>query len=74
MTATITTMDLIRVDRLQPYSIEPGDMIGIAGDIVTVTNIEPLEDGYVIEYVNDFGEEDSLHCEDDSQFYLYIED
>jgi len=73
MTATMATMDLIKVDILTPYSIEPGDLIGVDGDIVTVTSVESLSDGYSIEYVNDFGEEESLRCDDDAKFYLYIE-
>lgn len=74
MSVTMIAMDLIKVDVLTPYSIEPGDLIGIAGDVVTITNVEALSDGYTLEYVNDFGEEESLHCADDAKFYLYIEE
>ena len=74
MSVTMIAMDLIRVDILTPYSIEPGDLIGIDNEVVTVTSVESLSTGYRLEYVNDFGEEDVLHCDDNAKFYLYIED
>jgi hypothetical protein len=67
-------MELIKVDTLTAYSIEPGDMIDIAGDIVTVVNVITLDEGYDIEIVNDFGEDDTVHVSDDDRFDLYIDD
>jgi hypothetical protein len=65
-------MDLVVVDTLTAYSIEPGDMIGISGDVVTVVSVDALSVGYLIEYVNDYGEEGSLNVSDDAQFHLYM--
>jgi hypothetical protein len=74
MTDTITTMELIKVDTMTAYSLESGDLIDVDGDIVTVKNIVALNDGYEIEIVNDFGEEDVIYPGDDTLFDLYIED
>ncbi len=74
MTDTMTTMELIKVDTLTAYSLEPGDLIDVDGDIVTVVNIEALADGYEIDIVNDFGEDDTIHADDDELFDLYIDD
>jgi hypothetical protein len=74
MTDTMTTMELIKVDTLTAYSMEPGDLIDVDGEIVTVLNVEALEDGYEIDIVNDFGEDDTIHASDDERFDLYIDD
>ena len=70
----MTTMELIKVDRLTAYSMEPGDMIDVDGEIVTVKNIVSLNNGYELEIVNDFGEEDVIYPSDDQMFDLYIDD
>ena len=57
MTDTMTTMELIKVDSMTAYSLEPGDLIEVDGDVVTIKNIVALNNGYEIEIVNDFGEE-----------------
>ena len=74
MPDTITTMELIKVDTLTAYSMEPGDLIDVDGEIVTVVNVEALEDGYEIDIVNDFGEDDTVFAGDDERFDLYIDD
>jgi hypothetical protein len=74
MTDTMTTMELIKVDTLTAYSMEPGDLIDVDGEIVTVVNVEALSDGYEIDIVNDFGEDDTIHAGDNELFDLYIED
>lgn len=74
MTDTITSMELIKVDRLTAYSMEPGDLIDVDGDIVTVVNVESLDKGYEIDIVNDFGEDDTIYADDDRLFDLYIDD
>lgn len=74
MTDTMTTMDLIKVDTLTAYSLEPGDLIEVDGDIVTVTNVVSLNEGYEVEIVNDFGEEDVIYPSDYDQFDLYLID
>ena len=43
-------------------------------DVVTIKNIVSLNNGYEMEIVNDFGEEDVIYPTDDQLFDLYIED
>lgn len=74
MPDTITSMELIKVDTLTAYSLEPGDLIDVDGDIVTVVNVESLDKGYEIDIVNDFGEDDTVYASDDELFDLYIDD
>ena len=74
MTDTMTSMELIKVDSMTAYSLEPGDLIDVDGDVVTVKNIVALNDGYEMEIVNDFGEEDVIYPSDDQLFDLYIDD
>lgn len=74
MTDTMTSMELIKVDTFTAYSMEPGDMIDIGGEIVTVKNVVALNNGYEIEIVNDFGEEDVIYPGDDQLFDVYIDD
>ena len=74
MTDTMTSMELIKVDSMTAYSLEPGDLIDVDGDVVTVKNIVALNDGYEMEIVNDFGEEDIIYPSDDQLFDVYIDD
>lgn len=74
MTDTMTAMELIKVDRLTAYSLEPGDLIDVDGEIVTVKNIVALDNGYEMEIFNDFGEDDTIYPSDDQFFDLYIDD
>jgi hypothetical protein len=74
MSDTITSMELIKVDRFTAYSMEPGDMIDVDGEVVTVKNVIPLTNGYELEIVNDFGEEDTIYPSDDQLFDVYIDD
>lgn len=74
MTATINGMDLIKVDTLTAYSLEPGDLIDVNGEVVTVVYVDSLDDGYEIDIVNDFGEDDTIYASDDELFDLYMLD
>ena len=67
-------MELIKVDTMTAYSLEPGDMVEIGGEIVTIVDIEPLDEGYEIDIINDFGEDDTVYATDDQLFDLYILD
>ena len=67
-------MELIKVDTMTAYSLEPGDMVEIGGEIVTIVDVEPLDEGYEIDIVNDFGEDDTVYATDDQLFDLYILD
>jgi hypothetical protein len=72
MDDTLTRMELIKVDSMTAYSLETDDMIAVNGEIVTIVNVNPLNDGYEIEIVNDFGEEDVIYPSDDDMFDLYV--
>jgi hypothetical protein len=74
MSDTMTTMELIKVDSLTAYSLEPGDLIDVDGEIVTVKNVVALDNGYEMEIFNDFGEDDTIYPSDDQFFDLYIDD
>ena len=74
MSDTLSTMELIKVDTFTAYSMEPGDLIDVNGEVVTVLKVTALNDGYEIEIVNDFGEEDVIYPGDNQLFDLYIED
>lgn len=72
MADTIKNMDFILADVLNVDQLEPDDYIMIDGDIVQVLNIASLKDGYVISFVNDFGEEDLIEVDDYAKFDWYV--
>ena len=74
MNATMNSMDLVKVDRLNIYSIESEDMIDVDGEIVTVAHVRSLAEGYELDIVNDFGEAETLYIEEDTFFDLYLID
>lgn len=65
-------MDFIMVDVLNVDQLEPNDYIMIDGEIVQVTNVASIKNGYVIAYSNDFGEDDLIEVDDYAQFNLYV--
>ncbi len=66
------SMDFVMVDVLNVDQLEPGDYIMIDEEIVQVSNVASLKDGYVIAYSNDFGEDDIVEVDDYAQFNLYV--
>lgn len=56
------------VDKLFGLSIEPGDMIRLPNnDVVTVTRVEPVEDGYDIFFLDLFEDEELVYTLEDTQ-------
>ena len=74
MTATMIDMELIHIDDIDVWLLEAGDLIEIEQDIVTVKDVIATDDGYTVEHVNDFGEEDSVDVLDDARFKLFIDE
>ena len=72
MSATMISMDFVKVDILNVDQLEPNDYIMIDGEIVQVTNVASIKNGYVIAYSNDFGEDDLVEVDDYAQFNLYV--
>ncbi len=72
MSDTMLSMDFVMVDVLNVDQLEPGDYIMIDEEIVQVSNVASLKDGYVIAYSNDFGEDDIVEVDDYAQFNLYV--
>ena len=70
----MSDMDLVHIDTINVWSLEEGDMIQIHGEVVTVTNLESVEDGYIVSYSNDFGEPDVISVDDDTHFKLFMID
>ena len=72
MSATIKTMDYIRVDKLTSGQLEVDDLILVGDEVVSIVNIISLPDGYTLEIINDFGEREIIEVEEYQQFYLMM--
>ena len=76
MSATMKTMDYIFADYLTPDQLMEGDLIKISdeyGDqIVEIKNIHAIDEGYLIEAVNDFDEDVDVPALDDTRFAWYV--
>jgi hypothetical protein len=72
MSDTIKNMEFIKVDVLNVDQLEVGDFIQVEDDIVEVSGIISLADGYAITYTNDFGEDDLIEVDDYATFDLYM--
>lgn len=60
--------DYKEIDKLFGISIEAGDMIRLPNnDVVTVTRVEPVEDGYDIFFLDLFEDEELVYKLDDTQ-------
>jgi hypothetical protein len=72
MSATIKTMDYMRVDLLTSGQLEVDDLILVGDEVVSIVNIISLPDGYTLEIINDFGEREIIEVEEYQQFYLMM--
>lgn len=60
--------DYKEIDKLFGISIEAGDMIRLPNnDVVTVTRVEPVEDGYDIFFLDLFEDEELVYTLEDTQ-------
>ncbi len=65
-------MDYKKVDVLTAGQLMIDDAILIADEVVSISDIESLTDGYVLEVVNDFGEKDTIEVGEYDQFDLMM--
>ena len=72
MGATMINMDFKKVDVLNVDQLEIDDYISVNGDIVQITGITPLSDGYAIMYLDDYDESDLIEVDDYATFSWYI--
>jgi hypothetical protein len=68
----ILIMDYKKVDVLTAGQLMIDDAILIADEVVSISNIESLADGYILEVVNDFGEKDTIEVGEYDQFDLMM--
>ena len=69
---TIQIMDYVKADVLTSGQLLVDDCILIGDEVVTITEIIPLRDGYTLEVVNDFGERDVIEVGEYDQFDLMM--
>ena len=68
----IPIMDYKKVDVLTAGQLMIDDAILIADEVVSISDIQSLTDGYVLEVVNDFGERDTIEVGEYDQFDLMM--
>ena len=69
---TIAIMDYEKVDLLTAGQLMVDDCIQIGDEVVSISDIQSLADGYVLEVVNDFGERDTIEVGEYDQFDLMM--
>ena len=69
---TIQIMDYVKADLLTSGQLMVDDAILIADEVVSISDIQSLADGYVLEVVNDFGERDTIEVGEYDQFDLMM--
>jgi hypothetical protein len=72
MADTMINMEFKKVDVLNVDQLEVDDYISVNGDIVQITGITPLSDGYAIMYLDDYDESDLIEVDDYATFSWYI--
>lgn len=68
----IPIMDYVKADILTAGQLMVNDLIKVADEIVSITEIISLADGYSLEVMNDFGERDIIEVGEYDQFDLMI--
>ena len=69
---TIQIVDYVKVDVLTAGQLMVDDLIKVADEIVSITEIVSLPDGYTLEIINDFGEREIIQVGEYEQFDLMI--
>lgn len=72
MGATMLNMEFKKVDVLNVDQLEIGDYISIQDEIVEVTGITPLPNGYAIMFLDSYDEEDLIEVDDYASFKWYV--
>jgi hypothetical protein len=68
----IMIMDYIKVDVLTAGQLMVNDFIQYGDDVVCISEIISLPDGYTLEIVNDFGERETIEVGEYDQFDLMM--
>ena len=69
---TIAIMDYVKADILTAGQLMVDDLIKVADEVVSITEIISLADGYSLEIINDFGEREVIQVGEYEQFDLMI--
>jgi hypothetical protein len=69
---TIPIMDYIKADILTAGQLMVDDLIRIDNEVVSITEIISLPDGYSLELINDFGERNIIEVGEYDKFDLMI--
>ena len=69
---TIQIVDYVMVDILTAGQLMVDDCILINDEVVSITEIISLSDGYTLEVVNDFGESETIQVGEYDQFDLMM--
>ena len=69
---TITIMDYVKVDVLTAGQLMVDDCIQIGNEVVSITEIVSLPDGYTLEIINDFGERETITVGEFDNFDLMM--
>jgi hypothetical protein len=66
--------DYKEIDKLIGMCIEPGDIVKLPNnDIVTITRVEPTQDGYDLFFLDLFEDEELVYSLDDNQKVSLLE-
>jgi hypothetical protein len=68
----ILIMDYYKVDVLTAGQLMVDDNILVDDEVVCITEITSLADGYTLEIINDFGERDTIEVAEYQQFDLMM--
>jgi hypothetical protein len=68
----ILIMDYYKVDVLTAGQLMVDDNILLNDEVVSITEIVSLADGYTLEIINDFGERDTIEVTEYQQFDLMM--
>jgi hypothetical protein len=68
----ILIMDYYKVDVLTAGQLMVDDNILVNDEVVSITEIISLADGYTLEIINDFGERDTIEAAEYQQFDLMM--
>jgi len=68
----ILIMDYYKVDVLTAGQLMVDDNILVNDEVVSITEIISLADGYTLEIINDFGERDTIEVTEYQQFDLMM--
>ena len=69
---TIQIVDYVKVDILTAGQLMVDDCILIGDEVVSITDIVSLPDGYTLEVINDFGERETIQVGEYDQFDLMM--